>query len=65
MGGRRKISQGGKEVLIKTVIQAIPTYAMNVFQLPKLICNKINSMMARSWWRHKDNFSRISWMGWE
>jgi hypothetical protein len=54
------LTKVGKEVLLKAVIQVIPTYAMSVFQLPKALCNKINSLMARFWWDHKDNLSRIS-----
>jgi hypothetical protein len=59
------LSQAGKEVLLKAVIQAIPTYTMSVFQLPKTLCQEINSMMARFWWGHKGNDKRVAWMSWE
>ena len=65
MEGEFFLSQAGNEVLIKAVIQAIPTYAMSIFQLPKTLCQKINSMMSRFWWGHKDNYSQIAWRGWK
>jgi hypothetical protein len=61
----RFLSQAGKEVLLKAVIQAIPTYTMSIFQLPKVLCKKINSMMARFWWGHKENLSRTAWLSWD
>ena len=44
------ISKAGREVLIKTVAQAIPTYSMSVFKLHKTICDGINSLLAKYWW---------------
>jgi hypothetical protein len=54
----------GKETLLKTVIQAIPTYIMSVFLISKALCSEINSLMQRLWWGHKENDKRIHWMSW-
>ena len=59
------LSQARKEVLLKAVVQAIPTYIMSVFQLPKTLCKDINSMMAQFWWGHKDKKSKMSWLSWK
>jgi hypothetical protein len=58
------LSQAGKEVLLKAVVQAIPTYCMSVFLLPKALCKEINSLMAKFFWGHKENQHRIHWMNW-
>jgi hypothetical protein len=39
------ISQAAKDVLLKVVVQAIPTYSMWVFQLPISLCKEINKLM--------------------
>ena len=41
------LSQAGKKVLLKTMVQAIPTYTMSVFQLPKTLCKDINSVISK------------------
>jgi hypothetical protein len=39
------ISQAREEILLKDVIQAIPTYIMSIFQLPIGLCKEINGLM--------------------
>ena len=46
------------------VVQAIPTYSMSVFFIPKGLCDKINSLMQKFWWGHKSNEARVHWMSW-
>ena len=58
------ISKAGKEVLIKTVTQAIPTYSTSLFKLPKGLCNDINSIIARYWWGQTSNEKKIHWINW-
>ncbi len=52
-------SQAGKEMLLKVVIQAIPTYSMSVCLLPKILCKDINAMIQRFWWGKTENKSKI------
>jgi hypothetical protein len=56
--------QAGKEVLLKAIIQAIPTYIMSIFMLPKGLNLEINTLMQKFWWGHQKNDSRIHWMSW-
>lgn len=47
MGWKEKfISKAGCEVLIKMLAQAIPTYSICLFKLPKSICDNINSLLV-------------------
>jgi hypothetical protein len=41
------LTHAGKEILLKSVIQAIPNYTISVFQLPKTLIKEINSMMSK------------------
>lgn len=44
---KKFLSPGGKEVLLKSVALAMPIYSMNIFKLPKEICEEINGLLAR------------------
>ena len=60
MGWKEKyISKASREVLIKTVAQAIPTYSMSMFKIPKKICGDINSVLAKYLWGQTRNEKKI------
>ena len=42
MGCKEKLlAMGGREILIKAVAQAVPTYTVSCFQLPKGLCEDL------------------------
>lgn len=59
------LSRARKEILIKAVAQAIPTFAMGCFDLTKGLCDKISAMIARFWWSQQDNEHKMHWLNWE
>lgn len=60
LGWRSKLLNNvGKDVLIKAVISAIPTYAMSVFQFSKTWCNRINGLIARFRWGHRTRIRKL------
>ena len=63
MGWKEKlISKAGREIVIKTVAQAIPTYSMCLFKLPNAICDKINSLLSNYWWGQTKDEKKIHWI---
>ncbi|KAM1294906.1 hypothetical protein ACFX1Q_015702 [Malus domestica] len=56
------LSQAGKEVMIKAVLQAIPAYPMNFFKFPATLCSEMDSLIAAFWWGQKGGEKRIHWV---
>ncbi|XP_019150943.1 PREDICTED: uncharacterized protein LOC109147742 [Ipomoea nil] len=60
------LSRAGREVLLKNVIQAMPSYAMMVFLLPLSLCKEIETLMNEYWWTGSVGFGKgIRWRAWE
>ena len=58
------ISKAGRQVLIKMVAQAILTYSMSPFQLPKSIFDNINSLLEKYWWGQSQDERKIHQINW-
>jgi hypothetical protein len=59
------LSKAGMEVLVKSVLQAVPTYAMGCFQLSKGQCGQLSSVASRFWWGAADGQRKVHWVSWE
>ena len=52
-------------MLIKSVIQAIPTYTIGCFKIPLGLCNEIEAMIKIFWWRQQGDRRKIYWVKWK
>ena len=65
MGWKEKLlSTGGKETLIKSVIQSIPTYLMSCFLIPKSFCDDLQNYFNKFWWGDLASKRKIHWHSW-
>ena len=58
------LSSAAKEVLIKSILQVIPTYAMSLFLLPQGLCDEISSLCKRFWWGQQADKKGLMWHKW-
>ncbi|KAA3453417.1 reverse transcriptase [Gossypium australe] len=61
----RYLSMGGKEVFIKSILQATPLYAMQCFLFPKTLCSQLENIMNKFWWSNNKLKSGIHWSCWD
>jgi hypothetical protein len=61
----KALSWAGKEILIKAIAQAIPTFSMGCFDLTKNMCDQISKLICRYWWNQQEGKNKIHWIGWE
>ncbi|KAL8162414.1 hypothetical protein V2J09_013903 [Rumex salicifolius] len=59
------LSRAGKEILIKSIVQAIPTYIMSCFKLPEDLCSELEQLFCNFWWGDTENSKKIHWMNWK
>ena len=58
------MSQAAREILIKAIAQALPTYTMICFKLSFTLCHEIESQICKFFWRQWGDNRRIHWVRW-
>ena len=58
------LSSAGREILVNTVAQVLPTYSMQCFLLPKTFCEELNMLIAKFWWSGDPGKRKIHWLNW-
>jgi hypothetical protein len=61
----KSLSYAAKEVMIKAIIQAMPTYSMACFLLGKGTCQKLTSLIAQFWWSGSLDKRSMHWLAWD
>nr|XP_023921351.1 uncharacterized protein LOC112032807 [Quercus suber] len=67
MGWRsRCLSWAGRSTLIKSVAHALPNYTMSAFSVPNNICDKLDTLTRRFWWKPREPEGRfLAWRSWD
>lgn len=51
--------------MLKNVAQAIPSYTMSCFLIPKTLCQEIERLMNAYWWKSNATTTKgIKWLAW-
>ncbi|CAM8933405.1 unnamed protein product [Rhodiola kirilowii] len=56
------LSVAGKEILIKSVVQAIPIYVMSCFKIPKGVFDRWDRVVSSYWWNDAKEGRFIAWL---
>jgi len=58
----KNLSMAGKEVLIKSVAQALATYTMGVFKMPMGLCEELMLLIRKYWWGAEEGKRKTHWV---
>ena len=59
------LSQAGMEMLLKAIVEAIPTFAISCFKLPMGLCNDTEAMIRKFLWGQRGDRRKIHWKKWD
>lgn len=52
-------------MLIKEVVQVIPSYVMSYYKLPESCWHEIEAMISKFWWGANEGKRKIHWLSWD
>jgi hypothetical protein len=58
------MSQRAREVLIKSIAQAVPAYVMGVFKLPFSVCDELRKLIRDYWLGVERGKRKMHWVNW-
>ena len=56
------LTHARKEILIKSVAQAVPAYSRSCFLLPGKLCEELTGMIRQFWWGQVKNEKKLAWL---
>lgn len=56
---KKLLFQAGREVHIKSVIQAISMYTMSCFKLPKGLIKELEVLIRKFWWGYNGDLRKV------
>ena len=59
------MSHAAKDTLIKSVAQALPSYAMSVFKMSIGFCEEYEKLIRDFWWGDESGSRKVHWTAWE
>lgn len=58
------LSIGGRDILIKHVLQSQPIYLLSAIEPPKTVIKQLEFYMARFFWDSSDGKQKYHWSSW-
>ncbi|KAG8369712.1 hypothetical protein BUALT_Bualt14G0042400 [Buddleja alternifolia] len=59
------LAHAGRNVLVKSVAQSLPVYFISLYNIPRLVCDRIDKIMRNFWWGDKDENTHIHLRSWD
>jgi hypothetical protein len=58
------MAQCSREILIKAIAQAIPTYIMSIFKRPMSVYDDLTKLIRNYWWGSESGKWKTHWLSW-